>query len=244
MVRRDKGRAAEHHWDDLMEKEYEEKVESARKRSSGGRSFDSEKRERKKQKAPFLLRFFAWCGVVLLCFVVGYLGTSYILKILDKQIFLDKTTDSQENASLLSNDNSMPVADSKLNMQKTPPLSLFYPKDGTLVKEEIEFIARTIEDNIQEAILKLIERSEFFKDPIEIKHVFRNVDTVYLNFSSPFETALSQAGSKLGTLFITGVVHTLRDNFSPITKVRFLVDSKIPSTNSPVDLTSTWQIPK
>ena len=176
--------------------------------------------------------------------MVGYLGTSYILKILDKQIFLDKTTDSLENPSLLSNDNSMPVVDSKFNMQKTPPLSLFYPKDGTLVEEKIEFVARTVEDNIQEAVLKLVERSGLFKDAIEIKHVFRNVDTVYLDFSSPFETAIYQAGQKPSTLFITGVVRTLRDNFSPITKVRFLVDSKIPNTNSVIDLISTWQLPK
>jgi hypothetical protein len=110
------------------------------------------------------------------------------------------------------------------------------------VTEKADVIVGTREDNIQEAVHKLLALSGLFSDGVQVRHVFRNVDTVYLDFSGSFVSALSTAGATTSTLVITGIVQTMRDNFSPISKVRFLVDSKVQSTGSPVDLTATWQL--
>jgi hypothetical protein len=209
----------------------------AKRRRSASRNY-SEPPKRKKNKAPFLLRFFAWCGVILLCFVAGYIGTSYMLKWVDTPIFLQDDADGagDDAKAFLS-------ADVKSDMPKAA-LALFYPKEGLLVEEKSEIIARTSEDNIQEAVLKLLKLSGLFGDAVNVLHVFRNADTVYLDFSGSFVPALSAAGQNLSALFITGLVRTMRDNFPPIAKVRFLVDSKVASVGSPVDLTATWQLPK
>jgi hypothetical protein len=227
--------------EELLEREFEERIEAKRRRSPLRNSSESSRREKNKSKPPLLLRALTWCGVILLCFVAGYNGTSYMLKLLDKPIFYkSEGVGGNSGEAFLSPDNAV---DLKLDMQKAM-LSLFYPKDDALVEEKFEVIAHTQEDNIQEAVLKLLALSGLFNEEVYVKHVFRNVDTVYLDFSSAFLSALNTAGARASTLFITGVVRTMRDNFSPITKVRFLVNSQIASSGSPVDLTAVWQLPR
>lgn len=203
-----------------------------------------------KRKAPLMLRLLAWCGVVLFCFVMGYMGTSYVLLLLDNPIMLKPEASGTEGAqagqnmaAILSPDNAELAADAKLDMQKTT-VTIHYPQNGSLSKDKVEVIAQTREDNISEIVLTLLERSGLFGKDTYVKHVFRNVDTVYIDFSSPFLQALSAGGAKNGTLFITGIVHTMRDNFQPIEKVRFLVDSKIVTSGAPVDLAAIWQLPR
>jgi len=64
--------------DDLLEieREFEERVEAKRRR---GPDRSEPKHDKKKPKPPLLLRFLAWCGVILFCFVVGYVGTDYLV---------------------------------------------------------------------------------------------------------------------------------------------------------------------
>jgi hypothetical protein len=242
MARRKDDSSSARYREELMEREFEERVEAKRKRSPVRSSSESQRREKRKPKPPLLLRVLTWCGVILLCFVGGYIGTSYILKLLDKPIFY-KSENGGQNENYGASLSSDSTSDLKLDMQKVV-LSLFYPKDNALVEEKAEVIAHTREDNIREAVLRLLSRSGFFNDETFVKHVFRNVDMVYLDFSSAFLSALNAAGAEASTLFITGVVRTMRDNFSPITKVRFLVNSQIVSTGAPVDLTAVWQLPR
>lgn len=237
MPRRKNNSSSARYREELMEREFEEQLEAKRRRSPL-RGSDS-RNEKNKPKPPLLLRVLTWCGVILLCFVAGYIGTSYLLELLEKPLFY-KPEAGEDFRAFLSSDSP---ADLKLDMQKAV-LSLFYHQDGALVEGKAEVIANTREDNIREAVLKLLTFSKLFGEDVDVKHVFRNVDTVYLNFSSAFLPALNAAGTKPSTLFITGVVRTMRDNFPPITKVRFLVDSQIVSTGSPVDLTAVWQLPK
>lgn len=251
MARRRDDNSSERYRDDFAEREYEERIEARRRRS--GNPSESTRRDNRdnrdnRTKAPLLLRVLAWCGVILLCFVAGYLGTNYMLRYLEKQVLLKpdgRVTNAQDAQALLSADSAADsdVPDMRLDMQKAT-LTLFYPKDGVLMEESADIISRTREENIQEAVHRLMVLSGLFGKDIRVTHVFRNADTVYLDFSGGFIPALSAAGARPSTLFITGIVRTLRDNFSPITRVRFLVDSKITSTGSPVDLTATWQLPK
>ena len=223
------------------ERELEEKVNAQRRplpRAKGGNvtrgKNDKKSSSVRPAKAPLLLRVLAWCGVILLCTVAGYIGTDKMLLLLEKP-FRNFEEELQQ---------PLPPDDVKLDMQKTT-LSLFYPKDGVMKKEEVDIIVRTREDNIQDVVAKLLALSGLFDETVYVKHVFRNVDTLYLNFSAPFLSALNAAGARLSTLFITGIVHTMQDNnyFSPITKVRFLVDSQIVgSSEAPVDLAAPWQL--
>jgi hypothetical protein len=220
-------------------------VDAKRKRFSSRDHSYLPPSKREKSKAPLLLRILAWCGVILLFFVAGYVGTSSILGLLDARIFDKQGSVETEGGTSPRTEGTLGDVllpeGGRPSMQRTT-LSLFYPKNGVIEEEKADFIVRTREDNIQEAVLKLLALSGLFNDTVEVKHVFRNVDTVFLDFSSSFVSALSAAGASASTLVITGIVRTMCDNFSPISKVRFLVDSKIESTGSPVDLTATWQL--
>jgi hypothetical protein len=231
-----------------FEREFEERVDAKRKRpisqvqergQDRSRLDPRRERDRQRPKAPLLLRVLAWCGVVMLCFVLGYVSTSYMLDLLDQRILYK----GQQGNADLSEATALPAAQAKLDAQKVE-FSLYYPKDGTLTVEKVEVITHAQEDNIQEAVSKLLSLSGFFSKDVAVKHVFRNVDTVYLDFSSAFVSGLNAVGTRPSTLFITGVVRTMRDNFPPVTKVRFLVDSKVTSTGAPVDLTAVWQLPR
>jgi hypothetical protein len=246
MARRRDESPFERYRDDFPEREFEERIEARRKRAV--KSPDPRKKPGRdaKNKAPLLLRVLAWGGVILLCFVAGYIGTSSMLKLLEEKSLLksdSRVRNGEELTAMLDADSSTGPANVRLDMQKVT-LSLFYPKSDSLAEQHAEIISRTSEENIQDAIHRLLELSGFFSGETRLRHVFRNVDTVYLDFSESFIPALAAVGANPSTLFITGVVRTLRENFPPITKVRFLVDSKITSTGAPVDLTATWQLPR
>ncbi|MDR1732124.1 MAG: GerMN domain-containing protein [Synergistaceae bacterium] len=245
MARRKESSSPERYRDDFSEREFEERVEARRRRS--GPSSDPRKASERaeKEKAPILLRVLAWCGVILLCFVAGYVGTSYMLHMLDTQSLLkpEGRVQNQEELRALLGSETPAESPSRSELPRTK-LALFYPKGENLAEERAEILPGTQEENIQDAIRKLLTLSGFPEGEIRLLHVFRNVDTVFLDFSGAFIPALSAVGVKPSTLFITGVVRTLRDNFPPIKKVRFMVDSQITTAGAPVDLTATWQLPQ
>jgi hypothetical protein len=251
-MRRRNDRSAGRRWDDSMEKEYEESIEErieAQQRRLDGKEKTKERTKKKsagkntaRNKAPLLLRILTWCGVILFCFVMGYLGTSYVLKRLDEQRLLkpdEANPGPRELEILLSADRT---ADGLRDIQKKT-LSLFYPKEGVLTEEKTEIIAGTFEDDIRDVVHRLVERSGLFGGDVRVKHVFRDTNLVYLDFSGPFASGLSAAGEKISTLFITGIVRTMRDDFS-IVRVRFLLDSRVANDGAPVNLTATWQLPQ
>ena len=220
-----------------VEREFEERFEAKRRRGAIDYP-DPPRHDRKKQKPPLLLRFLAWCGVILFCFVAGYVGTGYMVKKfgLDKPWATLRGTVGDNGATAVETE----FSDSgvRLDVQKAS-FSVFYPKEGELLQETLDVMARTLEDNIHEAVHRILKLSGM--DAVGVLHVFRDVDTVYLDLSSPFLDSLREIGEKEGSLLITAVVRTMSDNFS-LTKVRFLVDSKVAGSEAPVDLTAVWQL--
>jgi len=215
--------------DDLeMEREFEERVEAKRRRGSPREYPDTAKRDRNKPKPPFLLRFLAWCGVILFCFVVGYVGTEYMVDKLGL------------NRPMSSDDTTLDFAAETLgiDMQRAT-FSVFYPRDGRLVSENVEVITRTLEDNIREAVLSIL-RFSGIDDAVNVLHVFRDIDTVYLNLSAPFLQALYEIGENTGSLLITGIARTMDENFS-LTNVRYLVDSEVAVSMISIGLNADWQ---
>ena len=240
MARRRPDEGSARNQEDLeeIEREFEERIEAKRRRTSAREYSTPLKRDRKKPKAPLLLRFLAWCGVILFCFVVGYVGTGYMVK----KIGLDKPwaqlNTNNNDAGTVAEAELLEPGTARFDMQRAV-FSIFYPKDGELRSESVEVIARTLEDNIQEPLHRILKLSGM-TDAVSVLHVFRDVDTVYLNLSAPFIDALNEVGEKASVLLITGIARTMNDNFS-LPKVRFLVDSRVVSSGAPVDLASIWQ---
>ena len=214
---------------------------------------DAERRPRRRREAaqkkgtPFLLRFLSWLGVILLCFVLGYLGTSWLVRnVLEKQSFL-KQENRVENESDLKDweeaERNRSASGGGQNVQKVE-LNLYYVKDDKVMETRRSFVVRAQEDNIRDAVGAVLSLSGVpDADRIQVLHVFRNADTAFLDLSSSFVSALSSMGQRPSLLLLTGLVRTMQENFSPIVQVRFLIDSRAPVSGGPVDLTVPWKMP-
>ena len=54
--------------------------------------------------------------------------------------------------------------------------------------------------------------------------------------------SLEAVGSEKALLLVTGIVRTLTENFSPLTRIRFLVNGREALETTPIDLTVAWAL--
>ena len=208
-----------------------------------------EARKAEKKRAPLMLRLLSWLGVILFCFVAGYLGTSWMMGFLNTR-FLQKDNrveNRQELEAFTEKERSRPVPVSsgqKLDVQQLS-LKLYHLKNGGLAEETRRFVSHAQEDNIRDAVHAVLVLSgiETAENGVRVLHVFRGADTVFLDLSGAFAQALAKLGQRNSQFLITGIVRTMQDNFPPIVKVRFLIDGAVASAGAPVDLTVPWQLP-
>lgn len=191
--------------------------------------------------APFLLRFLSWLGVILMCFVLGYLGSSWLMDTLNKKLLL-KPEDRVENAADLEalNQAQAKREEATQDVQQVS-LTLYYVKDGALAGTSRKFIARAAEDNIKDAVSAALALSG--QEGVQPLHVFRAAETAFLDLPPAFADSLSAMPQRQALLLLTSLVRTLRENFPPITQLRFLVGSKVPTKGGSVDLSVTWRMP-
>ena len=199
---------------------------------------------------PLLLKILSWLGIILLCFVLGYLGTSWFVEFLNKKLFL-KPENRIENQEDLNNFNASEqeritseALNSGENVQQIS-LNLYHVKNDTIAEVRQNFVSRTQEDNIRDAVTAVILLSEMPQaDKIKLLHVFRMSDTAFLDMSGQFASAVESAGQRKSLLLLTSIVRTVQENFSPLSQVRFLIDSKPPKSGGSVDLSAPWKMPK
>ena len=203
-----------------------------------------------KKPTPLLLRILSILGVILLCFVLGYLGTSWVVDFLNKKLLLkpENRIENQEDLSNFEESERRQAARNAItfggNVQQIS-LNLYHVKDSTIAETRKNFLALTREDNIRDAVNEIIELSGVPNaDKIKLLHVFRNDETAFLDMPGQFASALNAMGKQKSLLLITGIVRTMQENFSPVSQVRFLIDSKTPGREGIVDLSSVWKLPK
>ena len=199
---------------------------------------------------PLLLRILSILGVILLCFVLGYLGTSWVVDFLNTKLLLkpENRIENQEDLSDFEESERTRTTREALssggNVQQIS-LNLHYIKDNAIVEARKNFIVLTREDNIREAVNEIIRLSGVPNaDKIKLLHVFRNDKTAFLDMPGQFASALNAMGKQKSLLLITGIVRTIDENFSPLSQVKFLIDSKTPGRDGAVDLSSIWKLPK
>ncbi len=199
---------------------------------------------------PLMLRILLWLGLALLCFVLGYLGTSLAVDFLNRKLLL-KPENRIENSGDLTQFNEAErdrIARNELASASDIPqisVNLFHIQDGAITETRKNFIARTYEDNIRDAVNEVIVMSGVPNAAkIKLLHVFRNDDTAFLDMPGQFASALDTMGKQKSLLLITGIVRTMEENFAPLSQVRFLIDSKPPKSGGTVDLSSVWKLPK
>ena len=195
------------------------------------------------RKAPLLIRLIAWTGVLVFCFAAGYVGTSVALRMLNRQDILQRKDVAANRGEAEKILNEAP-REIRLNARKVE-FTLYYPKDGAISSEKTEVLSGIMEDDIRQVIGKIVSTlSEKEAADVKLLNLFRSGDTLYLNFNGRFLSLLKVRGEQGSALFITGVVRTMSENFSPIVQVRFLIDGKEQQGGAPVDLGVPWRLPR
>lgn len=192
--------------------------------------------------APFLLRFLSWLGVILMCFVMGYLGSSWLMEALNKKLLLKPQDRVENRADLAALEEAQSQMEEESAGVQQVSLTLYYVKEGALAAVKRNFIARSAaEDNIGDAVNAVLALSG--AGDVQPLHVFRDAETAFLDLPSPFAGMISSMEQRQALLLLTGLVRTLRENFSPIVQVRFLIGSKLPTKGGNVDLSVPWRMP-
>ena len=202
------------------------------------------------KSAPLLLRILSWLGVILLCFVLGYLGTSWVMDFLNKKLLLkpENRIENQEDLTEYQESEGERTSREALSEGSSVPqvsLNLYHVNDDALTEIRKNFVSLTREDTIREAVEEVLTLSEVPNaSRIKLLHVFRTGNTAFLDMPGQFVSALDSMGQRKSQLLLTGLVRTLQENFSPLTQVRFLIDSKAPKSGGTVNLAATWKMPR
>ena len=203
-----------------------------------------------KESAPFLLKLLSWLGIILLCFVIGYIGTSWFMDFLNKKLLLkpENRIENQEDLSDFQESETDKEAARLLttggDIQQVS-LNLYYVRNDTIAETRKNFVSRTREDNIRDAVEEILTLSEVPNvNRIKLLHVFRSEDTAFLDMTGQFALSIEAMGQRKSLLLLTGLVRTLQENFSPVTQIRFLIDSKAPKSSGDVNLAAPWKMPK
>ena len=197
-----------------------------------------------------LLKLLSWLGIVLLCFVIGYIGTSWFMDFLNKKLLLkpENRIENQEDLSDFQESEENKEAERLLNSTGSIPqvsLNLYHVRNDTIAETRKNFISRTREDNIRDAVEEILTLSEVPNvNRIKLLHVFRSDDTAFLDMTGQFASSIEAMGKRKSLLLLTGLVRTLQENFSPVTQIRFLIDSKAPKSGGDVNLAAPWKMPR
>jgi hypothetical protein len=205
--------------------------------------YDEDEDDDDGDKAPLVLRIVAWISVLVLLFAGGYWGTSLTLKYLDKKQIIGQhnVVSDPDEARRVAEDTSDPTG---LAVRRSG-FEVFVPRGDVLEGETVSLVPGILEDDVKTVISGLLEtmRAEnTISEQVRVLHVFRNGDLLYLDLNDPFVRAVQNLPDEKGALIMTSLVRTIVQNFSPVTRVRILINGKDPELKTPVDLTMPWQL--
>ena len=197
---------------------------------------------------PLLLRILSWLGIILLCFVIGYLGTTWFMDFMSKKLLLKPENRIENSEDLTDYQDSESQRDAREAEEagedvQQVSLNLYHVAGDTIAETRRNFITRTREDNIRDAVEEVMTLSGV-PGKIKLLHVFRNGETAFLDMPGQFASAIDTMGKRKSLLLLTSLVRTMQENFSPLSQIRFLIDSKAPKSGGDVNLAAPWKMPK
>ena len=198
------------------------------------------------RKAPLPYRMIAWVSLAVICFGMGYFGTSLALKMLNKnEVNLQEdVVSSRESAEKLLKQEDLSSESLKTSGRKALH-KLYYPDNNGVAIKEIEFYPGLMEEDILKVMSFLSDESKiqgFLEEDFSVLHVFRTGEMLYLDLSSSFERSVMKMREDKAASLMTSIVRTMVENFPPVKKVRILVEGRMPVGSLPVDLSLPCQL--
>lgn len=197
------------------------------------------------RKAALPFRIAAWVSAVAVFFALGYGGTTLVLKYLDqKGVTAEESVvaDSSSAEELLSQSDGVTEGPGSIRKVR---VRLYVLEGGDLKGTTLEFVPGLLEEDAQRTLTGLFSELKVrgaLKDEVQVLHFFRTGDLAYLDLNDSFLRSLNGLPKTQGILMLTGVVRTITENFSPVTKVRFLINGREVTERGAVDLSVAWQL--
>ncbi|MEA3508690.1 MAG: GerMN domain-containing protein [Synergistota bacterium] len=206
---------------------------------------EDESRERNNGKAPLPYRLAVWGAVVVLFFAVGYWGTNIVLSMFDRE-----KIPGQENVVTSPGEAGGVVADPDAGVAgenaRQARFGVYVPSENSLQERQVTLTPGIMEDDIRDVLTHLfntMKKEGVIDRQVKLLHVFRNGEVLYIDVNDPFLDALGAVSTARAQLVMTAIVKTVASNFSPVTRIRIIVNGKESEMKKPVDLTASWKLP-
>ena len=206
-----------------------------------------EEEEEQTRKAPLPFRILAWISLIAIFFAVGYGATSLAFK------WMDSGSSRKSPPNLVANrqeaENLIARAKSEDSLTESAGFvncTLSIPEGEGFVTRPIRCTAGLREDTMKQTVaayMDAVKESRMLDMTAQSLNVFQSGDWLYLNVNKDFHNSLKKLGAEKSKFLLTGLVMTMSENFSPVNKIRFLVDGKETTDKTPVDLTAAWGLP-
>ncbi len=202
-------------------------------------------RDEETPKAKLPYRIIAWVSVIALCFAAGYGATSLVLRYLDKRGVVteeDVVSSGSDAARLLAESGSVGISNGSV---QRVAIRLFVPEGDVFKVQTLEVVPGVFEDDAKralEALFAQLRNRNALKEDVQVLHLFRSGETAYVDVNSPFVASLEAVSPEQRLLLVTGIVRTLSENFSPLSRVRFLINGRDPVEKTPIDFTVAWTL--
>ncbi|MEG1799420.1 MAG: GerMN domain-containing protein, partial [Synergistaceae bacterium] len=126
----------------------------------------------------------------------------------------------------------------------TSGYSIYLPDNGKYTKREVDITKGTIEADAAKVLSVYIDglkETNTLDSSTRALNVFIGGDCMYLDMSPQFLASLKKLGTAKAPSVLNGMTKTMRENFSPVKKIKFYIEGKESNITSPVDLTKPWE---
>ena len=198
----------------------------------------------KRRKAPLLFRLLAWLSLVVIFFAVGYGLTSFAFKWLDarggSRTPQNLAVTPEEAETVVSHARS---ADATDRGDGSVTVMISVPEGNRFVTRPIQCVGSLREDTVKQALssyMDAVKEGKMLDPSASNLNIFLSGEWLYLNMNRSFLESLKALGAEESRVLLTGLVKTMADNFTPISKIKFYVEGKEVLDKTPVDLTMPW----
>ena len=212
------------------EEEYEEELEEENEAEARGR------------KAPRVVRVFAWVALMLILFASGYLATNYFFAWSDSKggPRIGNVYGSPEEVKTAVKDEAATAA---ADAQDT--YTLYLPDGDTFKSRSVSITADGTQEERMMKVLSMyvdsLKETRVFDPATAITALYQSGDCLYIDMTAAFLTSIKTLGKVKAEQALSGLMQTVKENFSPLRRIKFYVGSREITDKQPVDLTTEWE---
>ncbi len=218
---------------------------------SEGRFFDDDAEEDydedyERHRAPLAVRILAMLVFLAVIFAAGYYGTGYIADVIGHKDRNAGENTAEKSTATLPESKNKPAKNETHTAKtaETATYKLYIPNGKDFSVRSVEIARGTVEQDMKKLIEMYFENlreTGTVSSDAAILNLFKSDNLLYLNLNGGFESNIAKLDEKQAAALITGMLSTLKDNFS-VRKIKFYINSRQPGVKQPVDLSELWEL--